>query len=600
MSIATDNRNTENVNPQGRPDRNGLRLPIVGMLLTLHPGFVTAVALAFGLTVAAYWGAITWWVYEWTREGSFYAHGIFIPFFVALMVWRDRERLRRLPVERCWWGLGLVLFALTLVLLSHRAQVTVPFSVSFIVFLIGSALVVAGKRITRALLFPMLFLFTMIPIVPDQLINPIAFPIQLVSAKMAAGICSLIGFPASVNGTQVILQSYRMNVELPCSGFKTLLGLLSFSAAFAYVVEGATWKRWLLVAISGPLAILINGLRITLIGLVGETFGEPTAHMFHDYSGFIVLILGFTFLFNLARILKCDNFLGVPLTDPPDRSQPTRTSTTGDSAVTAAQASAEDRADKELRERTMQAGYDEKWGRPRRMSLSFFATGLYPVIGALAVTVAVKPAIVAPKPPVGAVASQDIPRALNSGQWTAEEIQSNVVDIPITPEVKEALNPISYINRLYVGGQGTSGHVEFLLTSGNGRKVFHDPHTCFLGSGYYMHDVGVETIQTAVGPLKVQVSEAERNEDHTRTLLMFCYLVDGNQYQTTQQVNTALIWQLLFGDSGRPSYFLRFRQMNLGTDETRREELRTFIKAIWSEIGSKAVGSDKLRQVASR
>ena len=37
--------------------------------------------------------------------------------------------------------------------------------------------------------------------------------------------------------------------------------------------------------------------------------------MFHDYSGFIVLILAFTFLFNFARILKCERFLGIPLND---------------------------------------------------------------------------------------------------------------------------------------------------------------------------------------------------------------------------------------------------------------------------------------------
>ena len=104
-----------------------------------------------------------------------------------------------------------------------------------------------------------------------------------------------------------------MAVELPCSGFKTLLSLLTFSAAFAYLVEAPAWKRWTLFLTTAPLSLFINGLRIALIGVVGELVSTRAAQIFHDYSGFIVLILAFTFLFNFARILKCERFLGVPL-----------------------------------------------------------------------------------------------------------------------------------------------------------------------------------------------------------------------------------------------------------------------------------------------
>ena len=489
---------------------------------------IVPVALALVLMVVLYYGTMTWWVFEWTRAGSFYAHGIFIPFFVALMIWRDRERLKRLPMERCWWGMSLVVFAVALVLLAERAQVTVPVSISFILFLIGSILVVAGKRVTRALLFPLLFLFTMIPIVPDQLINPIAFPIQMTSAKMAASICNLIGFPAERIGTLINMEHYRLDVELPCSGFKTLLGLLSFSAAFAYVVEAEAWKRWLLFTISAPLAILVNGIRITLIGLVGEVFGGHAANTFHDYSGFIVLILGFTFLFNFARALRCDNFLGVPLNDGPT------TDGEKDRAVnpkdTAKEAAAEglvsgagnpSETDRFVTARAAQAekvaasqeAFDLKWGRPRSHSLRYVGAGLFPIIAVLLLAVVAKPAITAPRPPIAAVMSQDVAASLSAGEWT----QSGK-DVAITPEVKSALNPISYINRYYSGHSGGPALVEMLLTAGNGRKVFHDPHTCFLGSGYDMRDVRVETIQSPMGPLTVQVAEAESVQDHTKTL----------------------------------------------------------------------------------
>jgi exosortase len=585
MSVTTDRPSLEKLGESVPPP---VEPPLGSRGPRVPPAALATLAVAIGMTVIVYWGAMIWWVSEWTREGSFYAHGIFIPFFVGLMVWRDRERLRRLPMERCWWGLPLIVFALILVLASARAQVIVPVSISFILFLIGTTLVAAGKRITRALLFPMLFLFTMIPIVPDQLINPIAFPIQIVSAKMAAALCSLIGFSAKAHGTSVQLQNYTMTVELPCSGFKTLLGLLSFSAAFAYVVEGKTWKRWLLFAVSGPLAILVNGLRISLIGLVGETRGGESAKMFHDYSGFIVLILGFTFLFNLARILKCDNFLGVPLTDPEDRKpgESEKESTAADAGP---------------RETDRQAEYNAKWGPPRRVAFGALSTGLYPVIVLLLLVAAAKPAITKTPLKIPPVNGQEIPLSLNSDNhaWKIQMTPSNTPDIPITPDVQEALKPRAYINRIYDGANSGSGQVELLLTAGDGRKSFHDPHTCFLGNGYDMRDVRVETIDTPAGPLKVQVAEAESSTDHSRTLLMFCYIVDGKQYQTTQQMNTALVFQLLFGDSGRPSYFLRFRETAPGTEPAKQEELKSFIRSVWASIATKVVGADKVRQAAT-
>src|SRR5689334_16331654 len=138
MSITTERPNLEKMGGGSAPPSIE---PLAAHRFAIPPAALATLAIAIGLTAVVYWGAMKWWVVEWTAKGSFYAHGIFIPFFVGLMVWRDRERLRRLPVERCWWGLPLVFVALALVLASARAQVMVPVSVSFIVFLVGAVLV---------------------------------------------------------------------------------------------------------------------------------------------------------------------------------------------------------------------------------------------------------------------------------------------------------------------------------------------------------------------------------------------------------------------------------------------------------------------------
>lgn len=522
-------------------------------------------------TVWLYWNAMAWWYTEWTTEGSFYAHGVFIPFFVGLMIWRDKERLRRLPVSHNWWGMALIIVAVAMVMFAQRTQVTVTLSISFILFLIGATLLMAGKQITKALLFPYLFLFTMIPIVPDQLINPIAFPIQIVSASMATLFFKLCGFAALRTGTQIQMDHYALNVELPCSGFKTLVGLLAFAAAFAWLVEGEKWKRWTLFLSAAPLAILVNGVRITLIGLVGELMSADAAHKFHDYSGFIVLIFGFMALFSIAKLLKCERFLGIPLQDDPH---------TGTEKMSEAERDSLRAREAEERERE-QEKMNSLYGKPRRNTMAGLAAGLYPVLAVLLIAGAVKGQIVPPKSSIPALTPEEIP-----AQFAGTPFQQVGKDRPIAKEIKDVLNPEGWIDRDYMGKESS---MNLLISAGSGRRVFHDPHTCFMGSGYFLKDTNVETIDTAVGPVQVQVAESEDTRKHTKTLLMFLYVVDGKQIHTTQGVNTAIMWQTLLGDSGRPSYFLRFWQQS-GTDEKHRTEMKQFIKAVWEKVAPRVTG----------
>ncbi len=193
-----------------------------------------------------------WWGL-WTEPGSFYAHAAFVPFFVGIMIYRNREKFNAAAWNPSWAGLALLIPAMALLLLAKRADVTVVKSLTFVMLLLVSALMFAGPARTRVLLFPLLFVIMMIPLFPDQLINVIAFPIQLKSTQIATALLNLFQLHAVREGTLIRMDSYKMAVEGACSGFKTLISLLTFSAAFAYVVEGAVWKRWTLFLVTADL-----------------------------------------------------------------------------------------------------------------------------------------------------------------------------------------------------------------------------------------------------------------------------------------------------------------------------------------------------------
>ncbi len=521
-----------------------------------------AVAAYVGLMVALYHQAMRDWYVEWTMNGSYYAHGVFVPFFVAAMIWRDREKLRRIPIERCWWGLVPIVLAVLFLVHASRAEVAMSRSVSFMLMLVGTLMVAAGKRMTRPLLLPALFLVTMIPFIPNQVINKVAFPIQLMSAQMASGLLRLVTFSNTLVGTQIAMEHYTLNVEVPCSGFKTLVGLLSFSGAFAYLVDGALWKRWFLFLMAAPLAVLVNGLRITLIGLVGELMSSKAAATFHDWSGFIVLILGFMVLFGSARLLKCESFYGIPLQDPPPGEAPPEPPSKDE----------------------QQAALDRELGPPVEGAGRRLGAGLAPVLGAMAcmclVPVFVRP-VVATHP---IMQPTEVPTSLSGGTWVRLG-----EDAPLTKDVKDTLQPDTYLERTYLAKLPKSGVIGLFITGGNSRHTFHDPHECFVGSGLLLDDGPVSAIETSVGTLYVQEATATDPRTKEKELLFFVFIVDGQLYHTLGQVHQAVFWNTFTGSKGYPFYLVRLRQMVKGTEKARRDELVAFAQAIWPEIGPKMV-----------
>src|ERR1044072_5611333 len=84
-----------------------------------------------GLIFVLYWTTFAWWWTEWTAPGSFYAHAVFVPFFVAVMVGRNREKLAQVAWKPSWIGLVLLLPAMGLLMMAQRSEVTTVKSLSF-------------------------------------------------------------------------------------------------------------------------------------------------------------------------------------------------------------------------------------------------------------------------------------------------------------------------------------------------------------------------------------------------------------------------------------------------------------------------------------
>ena len=270
---------------------------------------LTPFALAAALLAILAWPVLRFWNYEYTKPESYYEHAPLIPLIVGLMLWHRRDALRAVPKAPAPSALALLLPALALLVFAIKTQAQALESTGLLLTACGSVWLALGTRFVRAAAFPLLFLWLMAPL-PGPVLNDSTLHVQMLSTVLANHLLNLMTFGTTLVGNVITMENYSLFVDVPCSGFKLLLALLTFSAAFAYLVDGEPVRRCLLFAFSLPLSLLVNSVRIALIGVVGECIGSPAAHVFHDWSGLITLVLGFIALFGLAKGLGCRTFAG--------------------------------------------------------------------------------------------------------------------------------------------------------------------------------------------------------------------------------------------------------------------------------------------------
>ena len=252
------------------------------------------------------------WYWEYTKEESYYGHALLIPLFVAVMLWHKRDALRAIPKRTNFAALILLVPSLLAFIYGQKLHMEAIMSWTFLLSIIGGVWFVLGTAFVRAIAFPLFFLWLMAPL-PGPVLNDATQGMQGLSTLVATAMLKVIGLHPVQIGNVVQMDNYVMHVDVPCSGFKLLLRLLTFSAAFAYLTDTTLGKRWGLFLISIPLSLVINSFRIMLIGVVGECLGTTAAHTFHDWSGIISTILCMAILFAIAKGLGCRSFAGQPI-----------------------------------------------------------------------------------------------------------------------------------------------------------------------------------------------------------------------------------------------------------------------------------------------
>ena len=263
----------------------------------VRPAHWVVVALAGAAGIAAFLPGLRFMVQNWEQVEE-YSYGYFIPLVSAFLIWQKSDRLRTLDLRGSWTGLLLIGMAVLLDVVGQFSAIRLFGQYGFLTAVFGLSVCFIGWRGTRLIAVPLAILFFMIPL-PQFLLRELSEQLQLVSSEIGVSLIRMLGISVFLEGNVIDLGSYKLQVVEACSGLRYLFPLMVLGFLAAYFFQGAWWKRGLIVLSTIPLTILINSLRIGIIGATVEYWGSAMAEgLLHDFEGWfmfmvcVVLLIG--------------------------------------------------------------------------------------------------------------------------------------------------------------------------------------------------------------------------------------------------------------------------------------------------------------------
>lgn len=183
--------------------------------------------------VAVYWSTLSVMVMTWGSSDSF-QHCYFVLLFVLYLLWDRKDVLASHAPQQDWWGIILLFLGGMAWLVGYAGSVQLIQQLAFVIMIEGVILAIVGRVVFRVMLFPMLFLFLLVPM--GEFMVPL---LQDWTAIFLTITIDLIGYDSSSDGYFITVieagRSYVFEVAKECSGIRYLTVMVSIGLASAYL-----------------------------------------------------------------------------------------------------------------------------------------------------------------------------------------------------------------------------------------------------------------------------------------------------------------------------------------------------------------------------
>lgn len=248
---------------------------------------------------------------EWNRPDFDYCW--LIPPLMGWLLWERRPEFEIMPSRPSWAGSWAFAGAAFFLLLGELGGEFLSLYLSLWLAVLGISWSMLGWRKLMVAFFPLLLLLTAFP-PPNYIYSRLTLGMQLLSTRLGVEFLHRLGVSAYREGNVIDLGYTQLEVVAACSGLRFLIPLLIVGMILTYYFRQAWWKRALLMFLTLPLAIIMNGLRIGASGLLAQFYGPAILEgAAHDMMGWAMFLLSALGLLGCMRLLGA---AGVPLISP--------------------------------------------------------------------------------------------------------------------------------------------------------------------------------------------------------------------------------------------------------------------------------------------
>ncbi len=237
-----------------------------------------------------------------------YTHSYFILPVSLWLIWRKRDQIREhlqdIKPGKNFLGLAALSSGILLFIFGSRFDYASLTAFSLIPVLFGLVHFLYGTKMVKLLSFPILYLLLLVP-PPMGIIDSITLPMRYGISSLAEQVLSFLNFPISRDGLLLTIGYTDIFMGQPCSGFRSLITLLSLGIIYIYISKSSLPKKFLLTASIVPLALLGNLVRVITLCLITFYFGEEAGQgFFHNFSGIVMFIITIMGLISIESLLN--------------------------------------------------------------------------------------------------------------------------------------------------------------------------------------------------------------------------------------------------------------------------------------------------------
>ncbi len=462
-------------------------------------GFATLVAILVGFALYFKDGIFSLFA-AWTKEE--YSHGWLIPLVAGFLIVRELRDEDPAAVKGSEVpGLLVILLGLLVGLLGNLTQIPYFITYGLLIALGGLILLIAGARRGKKFWAAWVYLLFMLPL-PNAAYWQLSTKLQFISSNIGVEFIRAMSIPVLLEGNIIDLGIYKLQVAEACNGLRYLFPLASFGFLFAVLYRGPLWHRVFLFLSSLPITVLMNSLRIGIIGVMVNSYGIEQAEGFlHQFEGWVIFIACMAILLAEAWILQ--------------------------------------RLVKEPKSAMAMLDLDSSGlAEPSMKLFSISGTAILTAVAVLSIVAGATWSIL-PKPT--SVVPDHRPFAvfpLEFGEWRGEMFKHSA-------EIEQVLGADDYLSVYYrsADGQKSVNLFSAFYNSTTDGSGIHSPEICIPGSGWEVsrwQRFGVQMVEGDRQDLQVNRAVIQKGQD--RQIVYYWFEMRGKSFASEYQAKFSTVW----------------------------------------------------------